>query len=338
MAHGRIWPAHPKPLPDELLSSWIVRVARANGIKLQTLCWMLFGNARSPWNRDIDRSAPIWLLKTMCEHTGTNYWDIYHTTLATYRTLLYPNRRRSGQLRWILPVRTHAMTRNGYGQQFCPRCLEEDQIPYFRKAWRVALVTFCPKHQVMLHDACPSCGVPLVFHRSDFGVEQEKPKPIFSCYNCGFDFRATSTVAATFYSKEIRELFCEMLVFLQTPILQMERFDLGFFAVLHQFCRIMGSHQNAGSLRSFVANRLGMDLTKIELGRTSIERRRVAERHDLLMCALWLMASPTGRIREAWEARAVRYNLMLKDIDESPKWFWQLVRRCSDWRLGYRER
>lgn len=95
MVHGRIWPAHPKPLPDELLSSWIVRVAQANGIKLQTLCWMLFGNERSPWNRDIDRSAPKWLLKAMCEHTGTNYWDAYHTTLTTYRTILFPSRRRS---------------------------------------------------------------------------------------------------------------------------------------------------------------------------------------------------------------------------------------------------
>lgn len=336
MAHGRIWPAHPKPLPDELLSSWIVRVAQANGIKLQTLCWILFGNARSPWNRDIDRSAPKWLLKAMSEHTGVNYWDAYHATLTTYRTILYPNRRRSGQLRWILPVRTYAMNRKGYGQQFCPLCLAEDLIPYFRKTWRVALFTFCPKHQVILRDACPSCGVPVVFHRNDFGVEQGNTKPIFTCYACGFDFRAATTTAAIFPSKEIRGLFCEMLVFLQTPIVRMERFDLGFFAVLHQFCRIMGSHQNAGSLQSFVANRLGMELKEIELGRTSIERRRIAERHDLLLCALWLLAAPTERIREAWETRAVRYNLMLKDVDESPKWFSQLAERCSNWRLGYR--
>lgn len=336
MAHGRLWPAHPKPLPDELLSSWIVRVAQANGIKLQTLCWMLFGNARSPWNRDIDRSAPDWLLKVMCEHTGAKYWDAYHTTLTTYRTILYPSRRRSGQLRWILPVRTYAMTRKGYGQQFCPQCLAEALTPYFRKAWRVALFTFCPKHQVMLHDACPSCGVPVVFHRGDFGVEQGNTKPIFSCYACGFDFRAASTAAATFPNKEIRALFYEMLEFLQMPTVLMERFDLGFFAVLHQFCRIMGSRQNASRLRKFVADRLDMEVSDIELSRISIERRRVAERHELLLCALWLMAVPTDRVREAWETGAVRYNLMLKDIDESPKWFGQLAARCSNWRRGYR--
>lgn len=336
MVHGRLWPAHPKPLPDELLSSWIVRVAQANGIKLQTLCWMLFGNERSPWNRDVDRSAPKWLIKAICEHTGTCYWDAYHKTLTTYRTILYPSRRRSGQLRWILPIRTFAMTRKGYGQQFCPQCLAEDQTPYFRKFWRVALFTFCPKHQVMLHDACPLCGLPVVFHRSDFGVEQGNARPIFSCFACGFDFRAASAAAPTFYNKEIRDLFCEMLLFLQMSAVRMERFDLGFFSVLHQFCRIMGSRQNAGRLRSFVADRLCMEVSDIALGRTPLEHRRVTERHELLLCALWLMAAPTERIREAWEARAVRYNLLLKDIEESPKWFWQLAAKCSNWRRGYR--
>jgi len=95
MTYGKVWPAHPKPFPDELLSSWIVRVAQANAIKLQTLSWMLFGNERSPWNRDIDRSAPPWLLKELALHTGTNYWDVFHTTLVTYRQRLYPRRRLS---------------------------------------------------------------------------------------------------------------------------------------------------------------------------------------------------------------------------------------------------
>ena len=75
MLSGKMWPAHPKPLPDELLSSWIVRVAEANAIKLQTLSWMLFGNGVSPWNRDIDRNAPRWLIDVLCEHTGSSYGE-----------------------------------------------------------------------------------------------------------------------------------------------------------------------------------------------------------------------------------------------------------------------
>lgn len=337
MLSGKLWPAHPKPLPDEILSSWIVRVAEANAIKLQTLCWMLFGNARSPWNRDVDRSAPKWLLKAICEHTGTNYWDAYHTTLTTYRAVLYPGRQRSGQLRWILPVGTYAMTRKGYGQQFCPQCLAEDLMPYFRKAWRVALFTFCPAHQVMLYDACPSCGMPVIFHRRDFGVEIENVKPICVCHTCGFDFRTAARTLPIFPNEEIRAMFCEMLHFVQSPEGRHKLFDLGFLAVLHQFCRIMGARQNGGRLEKFVAEQLGMRMAEMMLGRTSIEHRRVGERHDLLLCALWLMAAPAERIREVWEAKAVRYNLILKDMEEVPKWFRQLVKRFSNWRRPCRE-
>lgn len=336
MLSGKLWPAHPKPFPDEILSSWIVRVAEANAIKLQTLCWMLFGNARSPWNRDVDRSAPNWLLKAICEHTGTNYWDAYRTTLATYRNVLYPHRQTAGQLRWILPVRAHGMTREGYGQQFCPQCLAEDQKPYFRKVWRVALFTFCPLHQIMLYDACPSCGVPVVFHRRDFGVGLKQAGPICGCHACGFDFREAVSVTPDFPREEVHGLFSEMLGFLQMPRARGERFDLGFFAVLHQFCRIMGARQNAGRLRKFATDRLGIAMVEIELGRTTFEHRRGAERHNLLLCALWLMAAPAERVREAWEAKAVRYNLMLKDIDELPTWFRQLTAGCSNWRRGYR--
>lgn len=37
MLSGEIWPAHPHPLPDEILSSWTLRVAAANGVRLQPL-------------------------------------------------------------------------------------------------------------------------------------------------------------------------------------------------------------------------------------------------------------------------------------------------------------
>lgn len=332
---GTLWPAHPKPLPDEILSSWIVRVAEANGIKLQRMCWDLFGNGVSPWNRDVDRSAPKWLLKAICNHTGTSYWEAYRTTLTTYRTLLYSARRVSGQLRWILPIRTYGMTREGFGQQFCPQCLASDPRPYFRKSWRVALFTFCPEHQVMLHDACPACGLPVAFHRRDFGVELEEAGSICSCYACGFDFRAAPRVDALFPTPAIRQLFHEMLQRLLNPAERSTRFDLGYFDVLHQLCRIMGIRQNGGRLMQFVSEQIGVEPVAIEPGRVAIEQRRVDDRHRLLLCAIWLMAEPFERVRAAWEAKAVLYNHLLKDMDQVPKWYRQLSDGCSNWRKGF---
>lgn len=332
MVHGRIWPAHPKPLPDELLSSWIVRVAQENGIKLQTLCWMLFGNTRSPWNRDTDRTAPPWLIKALSQHTGTSYWDVLHTTLVTYRTRLYPYRQAVGQLRWVLPVRHYGMRYRGFGQQFCPICLATGPVPYFRKQWRIALFTYCPIHQVELYDACPECHAPVVHYRGDFGRELKDASPMYVCHACRTDLRLAEVRPAYFPSDELHQMFDKMLESLSRPQSEAGRFNLGFFAVVHQFCRVMGTKQNQGRLLRYLLEQIGGPGTILSTGRVSIEERRRKERHSSLLCALWLMADLNGRLGDAWRAKAVRYNLMVKDFDELPNWYRAVVTHFSNWR------
>lgn len=330
MAHGKVWPAHPKPLPDELLSSWIVRVAEANAIKLQTLSWMLFGNGRSPWNRDIDRSAPRWLIEALSQHTETNYWEVFHTALVTYRTRLYPHRQAAGQLRWILPVRSYGMRHRAFGQQFCPDCLARDPQPYFRKQWRVALFTYCPEHHIELHDACPTCGMPVILFRGDFGRELKEARPMYVCHACGYDFRETERTPALFPNQELQTYFDSMLLSLCKPADEAEPFDLGFYAVMHQFCRVMGMRQNRGRLEGHIAEQLDMTTMTVPLGRTCIEQRRLPVRHQWLLCALWLMADLRPRLQAAWSAKAVRYNLMLRDFDDPPGWYEDLLMLFSD--------
>ena len=334
MLSGKLWPAHPHPLLDEILSSWIVRVAAANGVRLQPLCWMLFGNAQSPWNRDIDRNAPHWLIKAFSQHTGINYWDIFRTTLATYRTRLYPRRQAVGQLRWILPVKNHGMQRTAFGQQFCPECLATDAIPYFRKQWRVALYTYCPKHRIALHDACPGCGAPVMVFRGDFGRELTDARPMYVCHACGYDFREAARSEAVFPNVELLQIFDGTLLSLEEPLEEAGRFDLGFYAVTHQFCRLMVSKQNSGRLQGFIAERLGVPSLLPSPRRICFEQLRRGERHQFLLCALWLMADIQHRLEAAWGAKAVRYNLMLKDMEEVPAWYKSLVGKFSGWRRG----
>ncbi|MDX9996296.1 MAG: hypothetical protein RBS28_13345, partial [Rhodocyclaceae bacterium] len=79
-------------------------MAEANGIKLQTLSWMLFGYGRSPWQRDVDRLVPVWFLDAVCERTGLSREEVSRTTLDIYPGRLYPKPRSSGELRWVLPI------------------------------------------------------------------------------------------------------------------------------------------------------------------------------------------------------------------------------------------
>lgn len=332
MLSGSVWPAHPKPLPDEQLSSWIVRVAEANAIKLQTLSWMLFGNGVSPWNRDIDRNPPWWLIDALSRNTGSSHWEVFHTALVTYEGRLYPHRQVVGQLRWILPIRNYGMQHRAFGQQFCPECLAEDATPYFRKQWRVALFTYCPEHQAELHDACPACGAPVVIYRGDFGRELKDARPMHACHSCGYDFREAARKSVFFPSEELSGLFGSILHSLSKPFGEADRFDLGFYSVVHQLCRVMTMRQNEGKLQDFVAQHIDFPMARLPLGRISIEQRRWGERHQLMVCALWLMFDLESRLEAAWLEKAVRYNLMLRDFSEPPRWYRLLSERFSDWR------
>lgn len=329
MLSGKLWPAHPKPLPDELLSSWIVRIAEANGVKLETMTHLLFGSYLLPWNRDIDRLAPKWLLKGICAHTGTPYWDAYRTTLAGYRTRLYPHRQDSGQLRWILPVKINSTKRYGYGMQYCPECLTTDKKPYFRRKWRVAFHTFCPEHRIMLHDCCPACGAAVTFYRRDFGRGIDEAGVICLCYQCQFDLRTAPHEPVTIYDDSAFQLYVEMLQALDGPARDAGQFNLKFHAVLHQLCKVMLSVGNHDQLRQYIASKLEVEVAPVQYGRMPFEQRRILDRHQAVSFALWLLADPEKRIREAWQTKAVRFNLLLKDFSDTPKWFTDLAGRLN---------
>src|SRR5690554_5031010 len=142
MLSGELWPAHPHPLHNELLTCWIVRTAHANGLKAQTFCENVFGKEFQIWNRDIDRNAPEWLLKIVSEKTATSYKIAQNTTVKLYEKRLFPVLHSSSQLRWFMPVKKHHRVNKGYALQYCPLCLKEDSIPYFRLSWRLAFYTF----------------------------------------------------------------------------------------------------------------------------------------------------------------------------------------------------
>ncbi len=75
------------------------------------------------------------------------------------------------------------------GQRFCPLCLKEDKIPFFRKGWRLKYITFCHIHNCFLEEKCPNCGSFIAPHRIESGDFKEKVDylSINQCYSCGFD-------------------------------------------------------------------------------------------------------------------------------------------------------
>lgn len=330
MLSGKLWPAHPHPYPDELLSSWLVRVAHANGLKVQTFCHLEFGLNHQVWNRDIDRLAPDWILERMGQATGLPVDSVRSTTLLPYLGCLYLQRPSSGQLRWILPLKIYHRMRHGFGLQYCPQCLADDQEPYFRRAWRVAFYTFCPRHNVMLQDRCPVCGSGVAFHRLGLGRSQLLDHLSLSiCAYCDFDLRQAIATLIENGDDKVFYLWRKALMLTTGNRGSEAPSNPNYLDVLHHFCKLCTSRRLAPQLRAYLCAQKGNIHVSLAQARMLFEQRSVSERHHVFGLALWLLDQWPARLLQAYQDHAVRYNELLKDFDNPPDWYSQTVHKLT---------
>lgn len=322
---------HYKPLPDELLSCWLVRIAHGHGLKAQTFCNAVF-DGRQIWNRDIDRLAPMWLLNELSLRTGTSSETTFDTTLRSYEGTLYRKFRSAGFLQWILVLQMYHRKRSGYGLQFCPLCLAKDSIPFYRKRWRSALYTVCTLHQCMMLDRCPTCNAAIAVHRLDMRTQDfDAPGFMACCHACGFDLRAASPASPISYDAKAANLLLQANRVLE-PDHESSSCDIGWYSVMHHLCRTMTARYKHVRLRQFVLDNLDLPDTFLTEGHTSFEMRSIGERHHLLQLSAWLLGDLEPRLLAAWRARAIRYNVLLKDFSQRPDWYDAIVSKLSNWR------
>lgn len=328
-----LWPIHYKPLPDELLSCWLVRLAHGHGLKVQTFCNLIFGNRHQVWNRDIDRLAPAWLIDELCYRTGATHEAAMNTTLHAYEGFLYPKVKISGVMQWILSLKMYHRKRAGYGLQFCPACLANDTIPYFRKAWRVALNTVCGHHGTMMLDRCPECRSAIAVHRIDMGALGDiETTPLSFCHACGFDLRAAPTNPPAYYDAQGSAVLMSAIQAIDHSAAARIGWDLGRYSVMRHLCHLLTARYKHLHLRQFVLDNIGVAEIPLPLGHISFEMRPIEERHHILQLATWLLVDLESRLKAAWRAGAVRYSMLTKDFVESPEWYDRIASEFSDWR------
>lgn len=315
MLSGLLWPAHPHPLDNELLTCWIVRVAHANGLKAQTFCEQVFSKEFQIWNRDVDRNAPEWLLKIMSDKTGTSYKNTLNSTARLYEKRLFPALHSSSQLRWFMPLKKHHRINKGYALQYCALCLKEDPTPYFRLSWRLALYTFCPKHRIMMLDRCQQCEEPIMFHR----VEQGKPnkfevETLDSCWHCSQSLSSATTNFVEISPALADMKWTSLLHSIDRQFYPSGALNFQNITLLHQLCRLLSSELYRDKIAGYVYKKTKLAPLQLEQSRLIFEQRNTKERHDILQIAWWLM-SRRGRIKTAIKEKAIRINWLYRDLD-----------------------
>ncbi|OFA05641.1 TniQ family protein [Duganella sp. HH101] len=330
---SKLWPVRDRPLPDELLSSWLVRLAHLHGLKAQSFCHLVFGNEHQVWNRDIDRLAPAWLIEGLSTGTGVSMSTALDSTLRVYEGLFYPKFRTAGNLPWVLTQQMYHRKRNGFGLQFCPQCLKEDTVPYFRKRWRIAVNTTCQLHGCHLLDRCPACGHAIAVHRLDMGNGAlPESAPLSQCFACGVNLALAITSPIYGYAKDASQLLARIEQKLEAGTVQWTRVEIEELAVLRHLTGLMTARYQHDYLREYVADQLRVKDIILDPKGLSVEARPWEERRHLIQLAAWLLADIDYRLTNAWKAGSIRYNLLLKGLDSPPAWYVKIVKPLSNWR------
>lgn len=171
-------PLHPRPLPEEALSSWLTRLAGAYRLTPETFIETGLGlPAPAGHLGALDADPSPGLIECLSERTGVCLDRIRATTLLGYGELLLgaaPSSRSASGERFkdyvlqfpsLTPPSPRASALLGSGPEWrawvcadllgfspraCRRCLAGGPVPYVRIAWRAGWMVSCPLHDEML--------------------------------------------------------------------------------------------------------------------------------------------------------------------------------------------
>ncbi len=174
---GDRWPAAVDPQPDELLSSWLHRLAIANGVAPRSFAGGL-GLGGGMWSPRLDARLPEDVAAWLGVRTGVACQAI--SAMAMSDGALAPL--------W-LPLRETARRSRSTWIQYCALCLADDRAPYFRRSWRLASRISCFTHRCGLRDRCPACRAGIV------PFAQTELVPQYVCVRCGFDLRGVAKIS-----------------------------------------------------------------------------------------------------------------------------------------------
>lgn len=285
----------------------------------------VWGSARSLLNQDLDNYVPDQIVDRMMKGLDFDGDIIRGMTMESYRGSLLDNHNPVGRNPWILPTTVKSNERRRGGLQFCPLCLTSDPTPYFRRKWRIAFVTTCTTHGVLLRDRCPKCDVPVHQHRTDNRLR---------CWKCNAWLCAPETRVAAIRGDHVEwqrkheasletgwAILGDRLV--RSPVM---------FAILRQVAALLVNGPKATALRSASARTVGGSPAPYEkpTRRQPFEYLDVAERHRLFDMVERLMQGWPIRFVDACQQAGLRRSHAIKDMPSLPFEYEMVMRGFLD--------
>jgi len=286
---GRLWPSHPKPQQDELLSSWLSRVALSNAPRSHTFCHLVWPN-KQIWTRDIDVCGDEELITSLSHYTATSLDRARSTKLGVFEGTVYEKLIQNGRTRWLMPTGIFHRERTRFGLQWCPLCFQSDDVSYFRQHWRLAFVSCCPRHGVILADRCHDCGSSALPFKLGPNL----------CHRCGADARDHPVVIGESAAIQLEYQLIKRAYDGRTWLVPYEPvYPIAYFDIIRRLMQLIAFGDHSQQLREAIAHRYGGDPTPpiYDPCRHDIEFIRPEVRHRL--------SGLIARILPGWPFRLV---------------------------------
>ncbi len=262
----------PTPLDDEVFSSWFVRLAYAHHIHPQTFINLYFGlKNRGRFRKNIDTSLDEKLLKqiqTMCK----NKINILNLTLKTYSGYLQEDDINIASNRFFSHLR------------FCPMCLREDKIVYFRKKWNFTFSTICLKHNCFLYESCPKCNEQLSILKM-----YKNDLPFNNCTKCGFELKKSRKLRVS--NKFLLGVQGQKNIYtvLDSGYIQFDNYviySFCFFDTINQLTKLIISKQNFKYLETLFLFKLLNDCKEIKINSSKSIYLQISIKENFALCGL----------------------------------------------------
>jgi hypothetical protein len=176
-----LWPYRPKREPDELVSSWLWRIARGLGAPPRRFVLDAIGFRPV----DVDREISDTAIDRLAFLSGQSREHLLGGTMRPDIEMRSGNRQERVQ-RALLRHGDLVLNRSRGGRgralpiiQYCPICLGTERTAYLRRGWRFSIEVACVEDGCFLLDACWKCGALLD------PLAQTVPAIAFVCIKCG---------------------------------------------------------------------------------------------------------------------------------------------------------
>jgi hypothetical protein len=152
---------YPPPAAEELTSSWLIRLAKANEVSPSALTRTL--GFPGLWAQDVDRTLTGANFVALAQATQLPVDRVAQTSLRPLLEQLNGQVNPVGRNLVVVTPESSVGRSRGGGHPVCPECLRTSGLLF--RGWRLATTVVCEQHHCRLIDLCPHCGVPISLAR-----------------------------------------------------------------------------------------------------------------------------------------------------------------------------